>query len=101
MPLVHQCARPLADCNGFSFALKGDAGVFERGQKARITARIIAARIGNLCRRGHADYGGEACKHNKHPHRLIVQIGAAVLPNRFVGPSTPESSYERLHASGQ
>ena len=82
MTLVHQCTRPRADRNGVSLALIRDAGVVERGHKARITVGIIAAWIG-LCGRGHADYGGETCKHNKHSHRLIlVQIGAVVPPTR-------------------
>jgi hypothetical protein len=94
MTLVHQCARPRADGNGVSLAVIGDAGVVERGQKARITVGIIAAWIG-LCGRGHADYGGETCKQNKLSHRLIlVQMGVVVLPTRFVGPLIPEFSYE-------
>src|ERR1700747_3203892 len=94
MTLVHQCARPRADGNGVSLAVIGDAGVVERGQKARITVGIIAAWIG-LCGRGHADYGGETCKQNKLSHRLIlVQMGVVVVPTRFVGPLIPECSYE-------
>ena len=82
MTLVHQRARPGADCDGVSLALIRDAGLVERGQKARITVGVTAAWIG-LCGRGHADYGGETCKRNKHSHRLIlVQIGAIVPPTR-------------------
>jgi hypothetical protein len=84
--LAHQIARPFADCNGVRAAVIADVGLVECGQKARITARIIAARIG-LCRRGHADYGGEACKHDKHSRRLVfVQIGAVVRPTLCLGP---------------
>src|SRR5262245_49954509 len=58
MALIHQFARPFAYGNGASFVLIGDAGVVERGQKARIRTGIIAARIG-LCRRGHPEYAAK------------------------------------------
>jgi hypothetical protein len=81
MTLIHQFAYPFAYGNGASPALIGDAGIVECGQKARIRARFIAARIG-LCRRGHADYSRETCKRHKHSHRFIfVRIRVVVLPS--------------------
>ena len=72
--LVHQLARPSADCNGVRSALIGETGVAKRSQKGRIRVRV------GLRRRREADCRGEARKHYKQSHCFIlVHIAALVL----------------------
>src|SRR5580693_710951 len=93
LALAHQPACGLAGVDRTGSVVKGDAGLGERVQEARVNTRIGAARIG-VRRHAHTQCGGDAEQHQDASHRsIIAHVGAAVVS----APRTRETPHSGSH----